>query len=337
MSAPLATGRRTQNQQPHIVSHNISWQNRYSAELLGECFASSLWLPEFSKMRSNRILISLLVGALTAISLVGVIVHAFTSAETKSNDILHYVVVLLGIFFISEVVARCFAETFSQQESETTKAHIKQFVDDIHNATARTSEIVVFPTNIVAFDYLASNINRAISVNNTILRYGSERAVGPYGDIYAHWMREKSKSIVGGAQWNEIISCHLKFTDEQADIVRNYEQQGQFYDSTLIDDREHQMMQVTTIIYREGVREVLFGFHYPGWLSAPAFLSRDRNVFEFFQNYYQVNFHRCKERQQAERHETSDRRSHSTAVIGQIDATSSAVSPTSQSLADPLT
>lgn len=249
------------------------------------------------ELKSNRISVSLLVAALTAVGLIGVIVHAFTSAETKENEILHYVVVLIGFFFLSEVVARCFSEFFADQESKIVQTYIKEFADDFLKASANMSEIVVFSTNLMAFEYLVSNLNRAISVNNTILRYGSEQAKGPYGETYAQWMREKSKSIVDGAQWNEIISSHLKFTDEQERIIQEYQRQGRFYESVMIDDREHPMIQMISIVYRDGVREVIFGFHYPGWLTAPAFLSRDRNIFDFFQNYFQVNFNRMKGRE----------------------------------------
>ena len=156
-------------------------------------------------------------------------------------------------------VARTLAQEKQEEEFEERSGIVAELV-------CGRNDLVTFPNAISGLQYCVNAVREAVSVKNTILRFGQKQSHSPQDEVYQQWVAAKRTSVESNTcTWSEIISCHIPRSSDLYKIIEPLAQKGSRYHSyRTIDDKTMPMVQMTIFEYRSGYREILFGWEFPG-------------------------------------------------------------------------
>lgn len=205
--------------------------------------------------------------------------------------------ILLSVFFLfaSTIVIDKVGQIFTSYSSERDEDEFRDLFDRLPGNLAGRNDIVAFPNDGEASRYCAAIVPLAISVKNTVLRYDYARYDLSDNSDYTEWRTLKIDSIRSkSCSWMEIISAHIDPTDYQRDVISQFSKIGRSkYDWRFLDEEKTPMIQMSIFEFRNGLKEVVFGWTFPGAPHGPAFASRNERVVTFFENYFTHFFNQC--------------------------------------------
>ena len=153
---------------------------------------------------------------------------------------------------------------------------------------AGRSDVVTFANDLEGTKYCVSVCPLAVSVRNTVLRYDGFKRLNANDSDYTEWLDAKRSSIRDNhCAWTEIISAHINPTDFEHRIRAAFGSDGtRYHDWRFLDDEQSPMVQMTIFEYGNGMKEIVFGWQFPGIPHGPCFLIRNEKIVAYFEMYF---------------------------------------------------
>lgn len=210
----------------------------------------------------------------------------------------HLIEIFNAIFFLYAAglivdrlgaIAQSIAE---ERKDQFYEAEFKRLPTQI----ASNAGLVTFPSTDIGMKYCSAAVENAISVKNTILRYGSSESHSASDKIYTEWLEKKKKLIdTNKCPWREIISESIPNTSTiYSYICKFLKNPPSAYRLRKLDDVNSPMVQMTIIKYID-YSEIIIGWEFPGFPHGASALIRNSVVVEYFDNYFDHYWDLCKE------------------------------------------
>lgn len=195
--------------------------------------------------------------------------------------------ILLGIFWLfagitlTDKIGSIFSGAFIDEEQKEQKEILERqgcLYSQISSMMHGTNHIVTFTSAKDGNEYCIAACKLAVHIRNTVIRYGESTISSADNDeMYLAWLKAKEDSLsASGCTWKEIVSIYLDENDRQIKLMKRYNGRGSLarsYSARFIDDKTENIVQMTVFNYKNGEKEVVFGWEFPGIEHAPSFLS----------------------------------------------------------------
>ena len=203
---------------------------------------------------------------------------------THNNPTLMVTFFLFATFLVTDRASALASDFLSDIDRKKTDGELFS----IPTKFIGNNDIVAFSTALEAIKYCTAVVPMAISVKNTVFRYGRDNISIKYkeGNAYSDWLKAKKSSLTdNNCTWAEIMSQHIRDNDDEKKFVNDVSSLGGFYDCSYIDENDKAIIPFIIFEFR-GYKEVIFGWEFPTMRQGPCFLSRNDRVVRFFENYF---------------------------------------------------
>lgn len=244
-----------------------------------------------------RTKINIFVSLLGLIGLIVVLVTFAADQAIRMDKFVIPIYVAFFVIYISERASSIGTDILSDREAIELHTRMMNNFDRVPSLLSGARDIVYFRNTYDGLLYTISAINDAIDIKNTVLRYGSTSSVGAFEDVYERWILEKRNSVSRSppCAWHEIVSIYFSENDPQRILSTDMQNLTDSYAFSLIDDCNNAIINMCLISFSNRPRELLFGHTFPTMLQGPVFLTRNENLINYFESYFNYWYNRCAE------------------------------------------
>jgi len=208
----------------------------------------------------------------------------------KPPESLRDILMPILFLFATMIVVDKFGAVFSGRSFDEERQEVTDLVQTLPSLMSKSHDVVTFSSRARGYTYCINAAEFAISVKNTVIRYGDDAAASPNDYDYAAWREAKYKSITTShCEWYEIVSNYLARDNPQISLFDKTKLRRTNYHSRYIDDVKCPMVQMTIFDFHE-YREVIFGWEFPELEQGMCFLTRNDRVVAYFDKYFMHHY-----------------------------------------------
>lgn len=231
---------------------------------------------------SKRTTISMILFCVTVVAFLAILYQFWVNPDSKKDVPLLLLLGTFGFLVVSDRLCSLLTDIVSDNEYKQVRENLERFP----GLLAGRHDVVTFSNALDTLKYCLAVCPLAIEVKNTVLRYGIRNSVSPYSELYSQWLSTKKKSIDSSCPWTEIVSAHLCNSDPQVKFIEQVNTGVSRYQISYIDDAEKPMIQMTIFTFKDGSKEILFGHEFANMRQGVAFLTRNREIINYFESYF---------------------------------------------------
>jgi len=214
--------------------------------------------------------------------IVTLVIVYFSYVQTNQSKELFAIFFLFSATFMTDKVAALFAGYGLDRDKLETDRLFKS----LPSLLLESSDIVTFSNRKDGINYIVAMLKSAVSVRNTVLRYGKTASATSQDFEYEAMLEAKREALLkNDCPWTEIVSIHIDNDDKVMALISELKGKTR-YNVSFIDDKCIPMIQMLMIDYDDREREVIFGWEFPEAGAAPAFSTRNRQVVQYFEKYF---------------------------------------------------
>lgn len=211
-------------------------------------------------------------------------------------DLLFRAILLL---FWSNLIVDRISDVGVAYTADVEHNEIKGFFENLPSILAGPHHLMYFSSIIDSRHHFVQLAQSALSIRNTVLRYGASESADADDHGYKEWLTAKKEAILKRRiSVTEIVSCHLGPSDVQRNFMKELANNSH-YRFVELDDVRLPMMQLTIFEFASdgaNSKEVVFGWEFPESDQAASFASRNPKLVEYFEKYFSKNLAIAQER-----------------------------------------
>ena len=237
----------------------------------------------------------LLFGA-SLVSLISILLSYLLDKSFPNSPIFIATFLLFATTIISDRIATIIDAVFNQQDETDKEAQCTKKIDKVCSELKEIPKILHGDRSLTIFDsrtegltYAINAVKTAVSVKNTVLRYGNSHTAAMGDQTFKKWIDAKRESMNStNCIWTEIVSKYIGIEDQQTQLITDFAHDNPNYIVKWLDDVQLPMVQIAIFQYAGNKKDLLFGWELPGLPHGPCFLSTNQRVIDYFEAYFSL-------------------------------------------------